>query len=71
MVDTLATDEVMDYGKGKEAILQTLNLNPIEGSKREVAFSPDHHPHLTLQKILDQGVQNYSASGQQYKWLPR
>lgn len=53
VVDTLAAEEVKDYGRVMEVILQMLNLNPEDYPRqlREVAFGPDYHPLLTTQKI--------------------
>lgn len=57
-VKTLAAEEVLDYGKVKEAIFQTLNLSPEAFWRRltAVVFSPGYHPRLTVQTIWAGGL---------------
>lgn len=52
-VDTLAPEEVTNYGQVHDAIFQTLNLSPeaYRQHLRVVAIGPGYHPHFTAQKI--------------------
>lgn len=57
-MDSLGAEKVMDYGRVKGAILQTLylNLEVYQRQLRTVAFGPDYHPRLTAQKIWQAGL---------------
>lgn len=58
LVDSLAAEEVVDYGRVKKVILQTLNLSPeaYHRQLREVTFGQDYHLRLTMQKIRAAGL---------------